>query len=262
MSRSVTPRCAPAEARKGQVKVSSKVVGLSLCLVGVIGVSACSSVSSGHSTTGTTASSGGSAQNSGGYELPTTVTSLRIDGDAVSIDVTAADSAKTITVREQPKGRATTAKEVTGSSATLTAKCPSGLSFGIGCSVDYTVTMPPRVALTVDGTAGDMKLVGPFANATISTEAGRVEGTSLGAGTYEATTHAGEVDLKYAAPPNSVKVKTDVGEVVLTVPGGTKYAVTTETTVAVKNIHVDQDPSSSHRLEVTTTVGAITINNG
>src|SRR5262249_3821633 len=157
-----------------------------------------------------------------------TVTSLRIDGDAVAIDVTAADSAKEITVKEQRRGRATTTKDVTGSSATLAAKCPSGLSFGINCSVDYTVTMPAQVALAVDGTAGDMKLVGPFKNATIATKAGRVEGTSLGAGTYAVTTNAGEVNLKFAAPPNSVTAKGDIGEIVLTVPGGTKYAVTTD----------------------------------
>lgn len=241
---------------------SLKMVTLSLSMVAVIGLAACSSVSNGRATTGTSASSSGSAQNRATYQLPTTVTSLRIDGDAVAIDVTAADSAKAISVREQLHGRATTTKDVTSSSATLTAKCPSGLSFGVGCSVDYTVTMPARVTLNVDGTAGDMKLIGPFANATISTKAGRVEGTSLGAGTYEVTTNAGEVNLKFTSPPNSVKVKSDVGEVVLTVPGGTKYAVTTETTVAVKNIDVDQDSSSTHRIDVTTTVGAVTINNG
>lgn len=241
---------------------SRRVLALSVSLFAVIGLAACSSVSNGHSTTGTTASSSGSAQNGGTYQLPTTLTSLRIDGDAVAIDVTAADNAKTITVREQLHGRATTMKDVTSSSATLTAKCPSGLSFGVGCSVDYTVTMPAQVALNVDGTAGDMKLIGPFAKATISTKAGRVEGTSLGAGTYEVTTNAGQVNLKFASPPDSVKVKSDVGEVELTVPGGTKYAVTTETTVAVKNIDVDQDSSSTHRIDVTTTVGAITINNG
>lgn len=242
--------------------LSPKLVGLSLSTLAVIGIAACSSVSNGRSATGTSASSSGSTQNGGGYELPSTVTSLRIDGDAVAVDVTASDSAKVITVREKPRGRATTTKDVTASSATLAAKCPSGFSFGVDCSVDYTVTMPPQVTLTVDGAAGDMKLVGPFDNATISSKAGRVEGTSLGAGTYVVTTNAGEIKLKFAAPPNSVKVKGDVGEVTLTVPGSTKYAVTTDTTVGIKNVDVDQDPSSSHRLDVTTTVGAITINKG
>jgi hypothetical protein len=236
---------------------------MSLSALLVIAVAACSSVSNGRApTTGTSASSSGSAQNGGNYQLPSTVTSLRIDGDAVSIDVTAQDSASAVTVREQLHGKATTTKEVTGSSATLTAKCPSGFSFGVDCSVDYTVTMPARITLNVDGTAGDMKVNGPFANATISTKAGRVLGTSLGAGTYEITTNAGQVNLKFASPPNSVKVKSDVAEVALTVPGGTKYAVTTDTTVGIKNVEVEQDSSSTHRLDVTTTVGAITIDKG
>jgi hypothetical protein len=235
---------------------------MSLSALLVIAVAACRSVSNGRSTTGTSASSSGSAQIGGNYQLPSTVTSLRIDGDAVSIDVTAQDSASAVTVREQLHGKATTTKEVTGSSATLTAKCPSGFSFGVDCSVDYTVTMPARITLNVDGTAGDMKVNGPFANATISTKAGRVLGTSLGAGTYEITTNAGQVNLKFASPPNSVKVKSDVAEVALTVPGGTKYAVTTDTTVGIKNVEVEQDSSSTHRLDVTTTVGAITIDKG
>lgn len=238
------------------------MVGMSLSALLVIAVAACSSVSNGRAPTGTSASSSGSAQNGGNYQLPSTVTSLRIDGDAVSIDVTAQDSASAVTVREQLHGKATTTKEVTGSSATLTAKCPSGFSFGVDCSVDYTVTMPARITLNVDGTAGDMKVNGPFANATISTKAGRVLGTSLGAGTYEITTNAGQVNLKFASPPNSVKVKSDVAEVALTVPGGTKYAVTTDTTVGIKNVEVEQDSSSTHRLDVTTTVGAITIDKG
>lgn len=238
------------------------MVGMSLSALLVIAVAGCSSVSNGRAPTGTSASSSGSAQNGGNYQLPSTVTSLRIDGDAVSIDVTAQDSASAVTVREQLHGKATTTKEVTGSSATLTAKCPSGFSFGVDCSVDYTVTMPARITLNVDGTAGDMKVNGPFANATISTKAGRVLGTSLGAGTYEITTNAGQVNLKFASPPNSVKVKSDVAEVALTVPGGTKYAVTTDTTVGIKNVEVEQDSSSTHRLDVTTTVGAITIDKG
>jgi hypothetical protein len=238
------------------------MVGMSLSTLVIIAVAACSSVSNGRSTTGTSESSSGPAPNGGNYQLPSIVTSLRIDGDAVSINVTAQDSASAITVREQLHGKATTTKDVTGSSATLTAKCPSGFSFGVDCSVDYTVTMPARITLNVDGTAGDMKVNGPFANATISTKAGRVLGTSLGAGTYEVTTNAGQVNLKFASPPNSVKVKSDVAEVVLTVPGGTKYAVTTDTTVGIKNVKVDQDSSSTHRLDVTTTVGAIRIEKG
>ena len=101
------------------------MVGMSLSALLVIAVAACSSVSNGRSTTGTSASSSGSAQNGGNYQLPSTVTSLRIDGDAVSIDVTAQDSASAVTVREQLHGKATTTKEVTGSPS-VRPDSPSG----------------------------------------------------------------------------------------------------------------------------------------
>jgi hypothetical protein len=252
---------------------SPQLVALALGTVAAVGLAACSSSSTsgsgasvkpkeGSAAPGTNGSSSGSGQNGGTYQLPTTVTSLRIDGDAVAIDATAEGGANTISVTEKLRGKATTRKDVTGSSATLTARCPSGFSFGVDCSVDYTVSMPARVMLDVDGAAGDMKLIGPFADATVSTKAGRVHGTSLGAGTYEVTTNAGEVNLTFATPPNSVKVKSDVGRVVLTVPGGTKYAVTTDTTVGLTDVKVDRDASSTHRLDVTTTVGTITIDKG
>ena len=66
---------------------SRRMLGLSLSTLVVIGVAACSSVSNGRSATGTSGSSSGPAPNGGNYQLPSTVTSLRIDGDAVAIDV-------------------------------------------------------------------------------------------------------------------------------------------------------------------------------
>lgn len=104
--------------------------------------------------------------------------------------------------------------------------------------------------------------MGPFADATVSTTVGRLTGTAVGAGTYEVTTDVGESDLTFAKPPNSVKVKSDVGEVKLTAPGGTKYAATTHTTVGTADVAVDQDSSSTHRLDVSTSVGAIQISKG
>ena len=38
--------------------------------------------------------------------------------------------------------------------------------------------------------------------------------------------------------------------------------VTTDTTLGIKNVEVDRDSSSTHRLDVTTTVGTITIDKG
>lgn len=105
------------------------------------------SSSAGSGSSATTSGGGGSTgspQNGGSYQLPAAVTSLRIDGDAVAVNVTVQEKAAGINVTEQRHGQATTTRDVTGSSATLTAKCPSGFHFGASCSVEYTVTMPAR----------------------------------------------------------------------------------------------------------------------
>lgn len=256
---------------------STRMVELALGAIGICAAVACSS-SKGSSSAGSTASavttgsstasavtsgvSTGSGQSGGSYQLDPAVTSLRINADVASIDLTAQDDVRAISVRERLHGEATTTKEVSGSSATLTAKCPAGINFGAECSVTYTVTMPARIALTIDGAAGDVTVTGPLISATISTNAGRVEGTALGAGTYQVRTNAGKVNLTFAKPPDSVKVKTDIGQVTLTVPGSTKYAVTADTTVGSQDVQVDRDPSSPHRIDVSTSVGSITINKG
>ena len=266
----------------------TQLAGLSLTVVAVVVAAAgCSSSTHASSTqpssspvssTGSTAAaatpsspaatSAGSAEKStgpsepgGGYQLASAVTALQVNAPVASIDVTAQDSAAAISVREQLHGGASTTHAVTGSSATLTAHCPAGISFSV-CRVDYTVIMPARVALTVEGSAGNVTLTGPLTTVTISTDAGKVTGTALGAGTYQVSTSAGTVRLAFAKPPNSVTVKSDVGQVTLTVPGSTGYAVTTDTTIGEQHVEVNRNSSSPHRINVSTTVGSITISKG
>jgi hypothetical protein len=237
---------------------------LILCGVGVsAAVAGCSSASSGTGSPAAPASANSGAASSNGttYQLDSAVATLRFKADAATIDLTAQEGAQAISVTEQTRG-ATTKNEVSGSSAILTSSCPQGISFGDACRVNYTVTVPTRVALDIDGAAGDITLKGPLANAIVNTNAARITGTGLGAGTVQATTNAGQVDLSFAAAPTSVSVKTDAGEVTVTVPGAEKYNVTVSTTIGSENIAVDKDPSSQHRIDVTTTIGAVTIKKG
>jgi hypothetical protein len=224
---------------------------------------ACSSTS-GSSSGGpapSAAGSQGTASQGGSYQLDPAVTSLRVNADAASVNVTAQDSASAISVTEETRGAATT-KEVSGANAVLTARCPSGINFGDNCRVVYTVTMPAKVALHIEGAAGDIMLTGPLVKATVNTAASRIAGTGLGAGTFQATTNAGQIDLAFTAAPTSVEVKSTAGAVTLTVPGGDKYNVSVDTTIGGQEVNVDKDPSSSHRLNVETTVGSVTIKKG
>jgi len=186
------------------------------------------------------------------------VTSLRINADAASVDLSAQDGATAISVTEQVQG-ATTTKEVNGANAVLTSRCPQGINFGNTCRVEYMATVPARVTVDVEGAAGDISLTGPLTNATVNTAAARITGNGLGAGTIKATTSAGQVDLTFAAAPTSVQVKTDAGQVTLALPGADRYNVSVNTTIGSQNTSVDIDPSSAHRIDVTATIGSVTI---
>ena len=242
--------------------VPDRHVSRVLCLVCGLAISslvACSSPVG--SSSGSAPGTGGaatSAQAGGSYQLDPAVTTLRVNADAATVDLTAQEGATAISVTEQVQG-ATTSKEVNGTNAVLTSRCPQGINFGNSCRVQYKITVPAKVTIDVAGAAGDISLKGPLTNATVSTAAARITGTGLGGGTINATTNAGQVDLTFAAPPSSVQVKTDAGQVTLTLPGAEKYNVTVNTTIGTKEIAVDTDPSSAHRIDVTATIGAVTV---
>jgi Putative adhesin len=237
-------------------------IGCVLCGLVVGALAACSSPvgSSSGSAPGTRGATG-SAQTGGTYQLDPAVTSLRVNADAATVDLSAQDGATAISVSEQVQG-ATTSKEVTGTNAVLTSRCPDGINFGNSCRVQYKVTVPVKVNVDIEGAAGDITLTGPLTNATVGTAAARITGTGLGAGTFKATTNAGQVDLTFAAAPASVQVKTDAGQVTLTVPGAEKYNVSVNTTIGTKEVAVDTDAASTHRIDVTATIGSVTIKKG
>jgi hypothetical protein len=246
------------------VTMSVRIVGLIVCGVAMSAVVACSSTSGSNPSNPAVPASGSSAaasQGGGAYQLDPAVTTLRFNADAASVDLTAQESTQAITVTEQTRG-ATTTKEVSGANAVLTSRCPEGINFGDSCRVDYKVTIPARVAVDIEGAAGDIVLTGPLVKATVKTTAARITGSGLGAGTFQATTTAGEIQLAFAAAPTSVEVKSTAGAVTLAVPGGEKYNVTVDTTIGAQEVNVDKDSSSTHRINAETTVGAVTVKKG
>jgi hypothetical protein len=72
-------------------------------------------------------------------------------------------------------------------------------------------------------------------------------------------TEAGAASLEFAKAPTLVRTTTSLGAVELRVPGSTAYAVDVHTGAGTSSVKVDQDPSSTHRIEVRTEVGAVKI---
>ena len=188
--------------------MSVRIVSVLVCGLATSCVVACSSPTGSSSGPPPAPASGNgtaASQNGASYQLDAAVTTLRFNADAASVDLTAQQGAQAISVTEKTRG-ATTTKEVTGTNAVLTSRCPQGINFGESCRVDYTVTIPARVAVDIEGAAGDITLNGPVGNATVKTTAARITGQGLGAGTFQATTTAGEVQLAFATAPTLVEV--------------------------------------------------------
>jgi hypothetical protein len=244
--------------------MAARKSGIVVCATALSCLVACSSTSgsnSGNPAAPAGGTSGSASQAGGSYQLDAAVTTLRFNADAATVNVTAQQGTQAINVTEETRG-ATTTKEVTGATAVLTSRCPSGVNFGDACRVDYKVTLPASVAVDIEGAAGDISLNGPLVKATVKTNAARITGSGLGAGTFQATTDAGQVDLSFAAAPMSVQVKSTAGAVSVTVPGADKYNVSVDTTIGGQDITVDKDPASSHRIDVETTVGSVTVKKG
>ena len=93
----------------------------------------------------------------------------------------------------------------------------------------------------------------------VVTQAGAVQGLALASDQVSIKTEAGAASLEFAKAPTLVRTTTGVGAVELRVPGSTAYAVDVHTGAGASSVKVDQDPSSTHRIEVRTEVGAVKI---
>jgi len=195
------------------------------------------------------------------YELPASVQTLKFDNEAAILRVAAVQGSSPIHVMERPTGDASSRHGVAGSVATIASRCPGGISLE-DCHMDYQVTMPSSVALTVNGSAGQISLMGGPANVQLKTSAAEVSGSALARGSYTVATDAGKVDLSFASPPTLVNVKTQAGEINVTVPGNASYRVKASAPVGDEKVAVPNDPAATNVIELSTQVGDISVRQG
>ncbi|WUH99416.1 DUF4097 domain-containing protein [Spirillospora sp. NBC_00431] len=147
---------------------------------------------------------------------------------------------------------------------------------GDRCSVDYTVDLPGVLPVSGATDSGSIKLskVGAVNVSTDSgsirlddvtgpvkakTDNGKIEGRALKGDGVDARTDNGKVTLELAKPQN-VRAVTSNGDVSVTVPPGpARYRVSARADNGDRKIGIRDDASGSHRLDVTTDNGDITI---
>jgi hypothetical protein len=131
--------------------------------------------------------------------------------------------------------RPTVSATVASSGVQLGAHCPGGL-FGNNCAVNYVITVPASVALTVHTGDGDVDasgLSGPLTlesgNGSISLSSvsgtlvvrssnGDVSASQIRATSVQASSDDGSVDIAFAGRPHTVIATSSNGDVDLTVP--------------------------------------------
>ncbi|MFJ9409563.1 DUF4097 family beta strand repeat-containing protein [Streptomyces sp. NPDC101393] len=148
---------------------------------------------------------------------------------------------------------------------------------GKDCSVSYTVDLPAGLpvngetsngaihltgvgAVKVTTSNGAIDLKGVRGPVDVETADGRIHGTGLSGKGIKAKTSNGAIELTPTTAQN-VRADTSNGAVTVTVPDGT-YRVRTETSNGHKDIGVTDDPAGAHRLDLTTSNGAITLKRG
>ncbi|MGW5123784.1 DUF4097 family beta strand repeat-containing protein [Streptomyces sp. NPDC004069] len=145
---------------------------------------------------------------------------------------------------------------------------------GSRCSVSYTVDVPAGVpvsggtsngsvhlthvgAVKLSTSSGTIELNGVSGPVEARTSNGRISGHGITGPRIRARTSNGSIDLTLDTAQD-VRARTSNGHISLTVPEA-RYKVTAKAGNGARNIDVTDDPSGEHRLDLTTSNGAITV---
>jgi hypothetical protein len=185
------------------------------------------------------------------------VTALTVDGTGG--DVTVRSGATTGTVEVVRRGPAPRNDGVVpgaatwegGSTLVLRPDCSGG------CDVDYQVTVPDGVAVTVQTGSGDVELKGSLGPVSLQTGSGDID-ADVSSDTVTLRTGSGDADLRLREAPDQVTATSGSGDIDIRVPKGEIYQVTPQTGSGDVDLNVQQGPSD-HAIQVRTGSGDISV---
>jgi hypothetical protein len=191
------------------------------------------------------------------YTVTARVTTLVIKGGSGSIDVTGSNRG-TIGVSQHAsygKTPPTATHVVSGTTLTLSYACPSEFV----CGVSYDVQVPRGVAVTVSTAAGPITLTSLAGPVSAQTSAGLITAIGLSSPTATLKSNAGGIDATFSAAPSSVHATTNVGPILLAVPGSAAYQINTHAYIGSSTVTVPKSAVSPHVISASSDLGSITI---
>ncbi len=226
--------------------------------------------------------------------VPQPVTSLIVQSYGSSVRVSAGRVSR-VQVRERivydPKGGEPPA--VSGSVSGGRLRLGDPACADANCSVDFTVTVPSGVTVTVDtqggpadvsgiaggavetggGSARIVQVPGPLTVSTgggpallsgvacplhIDTSGGALDARGISAATASVSTGGGPAQVTFSAAPETVTVSSDGGPATLRVPGG-PYALTADSEGGPELIGIATDPAARPSLTISSGGGPLQV---
>ncbi|GAB3874028.1 DUF4097 family beta strand repeat-containing protein [Terrabacter terrigena] len=146
----------------------------------------------------------------------------------------------------------TASEHLNGSTLELEADC-SGL---VGwCDVDYVVTVPEHLDVTVDNESGDVTVTGTFGSTVLKTGSGDIATARLQATELTAYADSGDIDLELDAVVPAVDVRAGSGDVSVILPKDARYALSLDSGSGEQDVNVATDPGSASSMQVRTGSG-------
>jgi Putative adhesin len=128
------------------------------------------------------------------------------------------------------------------------------------CRSNLSIDAPPEVDVAIRTKSGDVDLRGLEGRADIETDSGNISTHRLEPVTVTATTDAGDVSLDLFGQPTRTQVKSDAGDVSVTVPYGMYHVdATADGGGNVKVAGVIRDDLAPHAIDAVTDVGNVTV---
>jgi DUF4097 and DUF4098 domain-containing protein YvlB len=110
--------------------------------------------------------------------------------------------------------------------------------------------------------SGDLSARGLAGDVVLRTASGDVTASDLAAGTVQAVTSSGGVELGFRLAPSDVDAATASGDVHVALPIGQTYRVEADTGSGSSQIGVKTDPASARAVRVRTSSGDAIVDHG
>jgi hypothetical protein len=202
------------------------------------------------------------------------------DGAGSDVTVHAREGTTAVTVRRTlhwTDTKPTATEEWTGDTLRITYDCPDW-AFVSDCGVDYSVDLPPSVAIEADISSGDISAFGPVGPVNLRTSSGDIQARGLTAAadvhtssgdivlealessTLVAESTSGDITIGYAKAPTTLKAYATSGDITVTMPRSEMtYQVRLDTTSGEHSTDIGNSDNGSGSITATSTSGDVRI---